>query len=56
MVRPSRLLGLLVAFAACGALCFGVLAGPAVGLSDAEYREMMKDRGFAEANRELNKV
>ena len=56
MVRPSRLLGLLAAFAACGALCLGALAGPAAGLSDAEYREMMKDRGFAEADRGLNEV
>ena len=56
MVRPSRLLGLLAAFAACGALCLGALAGPAAGLSDAEYREMMKDRGFAEADRALNEA
>ena len=56
MVRPSRLLGLLAAFAACGALCLGALAGPAAGLSDAEYREMMKDRGFAEADRGLNEA
>ena len=56
MVRPSRLFGLLAAFAACGALCLGALAGPAAGLSDAEYREMMKDRGFAEADRGLNEV
>ena len=56
MVRSSRLFGLLAAFAACGALCLGALAGPAAGLSDAEYREMMKDRGFAEADRGLNEV
>lgn len=56
MVRPSRLLGLLAAFAACGALCLGALAGPAAGLSDAEYREMMKDQGFAEADRGLNEA
>mgnify|MGYP000914242374 FL=1 len=56
MVRPSRLFGLLAAFAACGALCLGALAGPAAGLSDAEYREMMKDRGFAEADRALNEA
>ena len=56
MVRPSRLLGLLAAFAACGALCLGALAGPAAGLSDAEYREMMKDRDFAEADRALNEA
>ena len=55
MVRPSRLLGLLAAFAACGALCLGALAGPAAGLSDAEYREMMKDPDFARADRALNK-
>ena len=56
MVRPSRLLGLLAAFAACGVLCLGALAGPAAGLSDAEYREMMKDRNFAEADRALNEA
>ena len=56
MVRSSRLFGLLAAFAACGVLCLGALAGPAAGLSDAEYREMMKDRGFAEADRGLNEV
>ena len=56
MVRSSRLFGLLAAFAACGALCLGALAGPAAGLSDAEYREMMKDRGFAEADRALNEA
>ena len=56
MVRPSRLLGLLAAFAACGALCLGALVEPAAGLSDAEYREMMKDRGFAEADRGLNEA
>ena len=56
MVRPSRLFGLLAAFAACGALCLGALAGPAAGLSDAEYREMMKDRDFAEADRALNEA
>ena len=54
MVRPSRLFGLLAAFAACGALCLGALAGPAAGLSDAEYREMMKDSDFARADRALN--
>ena len=54
MVRPSRLFGLLAAFAACGALCLGALAGPAAGLSDAEYREMMKDSDFAGADRALN--
>ena len=46
----------MAAFAACGVLCLGALAGPAAGLSDAEYREMMKDRGFAEADRGLNEV
>ena len=56
MIRSSRLFGLLAAFAACGVLCLGALAGPAAGLSDAEYREMMKDRGFAEADRGLNEV
>ena len=56
MVRSSRLLGLFAAFAACSALCLGVLAGPAAGLSDAEYREMMKDPGFAEADGALNEV
>ena len=56
MVRPSRLFGLLAAFAACGVLCLGALAGPAAGLSDAEYREMMKDRNFAEADRALNEA
>ena len=56
MVRSSRLFGLLAAFVACGALCLGALAGPAAGLSDAEYREMMKDRGFAEADRALNEA
>ena len=56
MVRPSRLLGLLAAFAACGALCLGALAGPAAGLSDAEYREMMKDRNFARADGALNET
>ena len=30
------------------------LAGPAAGLSDAEYREMMKDPDFAKADRALN--
>ncbi|CAM1378960.1 hypothetical protein FF3_00773 [Fretibacterium fastidiosum] len=56
MVRPSRLFGLLAAFAACGALCLGALAGPAAGLSDAEYREMMKDRNFARADGALNET
>ena len=56
MVRPSRLLGLLAAFAACGALCLGALAGPAAGLSDAEYREMMKDSDFARADGALNET
>ena len=56
MIRPSRLFGLLAAFAACGVLCLGALAGPAAGLSDAEYREMMKDRNFAEADRALNEA
>ena len=56
MVRSSRFFGALAAFAACGVLCLGALAGPAAGLSDAEYREMMKDRGFAEADRGLNEV
>ena len=56
MVRSSRLLGLFAAFAVCSALCLGALAGPAAGLSDAEYREMMKDRGFAEADRALNEA
>ena len=56
MVRPSRLFGLLAAFAACGALCLGALAGPAAGLSDAEYREMMKDSDFARADGALNET
>ena len=56
MVRSSRLFGLLAAFAACGALCLGALAGPAAGLSDAEYREMMKDRNFARADGALNET
>ena len=30
------------------------LSGPAAGLSDAEYREMMKDPDFAKADRALN--
>lgn len=55
MVRISRLLGLLAAFAACGVFYLGVMAGPAAGLSDAEYREMMKDPDFARADRALNK-
>ena len=56
MVRSLRFFGALTAFAACGVLCLGALAGPAAGLSDAEYREMMKDQGFAEADRGLNEV
>ena len=56
MVRSSRLFGLLAAFAACGVLCLGALAGPAAGLSDAEYREMMKDRNFARADGALNET
>ncbi len=56
MIRPSRLFGLLAAFAACGVLCLGALAGPAAGLSDAEYREMMKDRNFARADGALNET
>ena len=54
MVRSSRFFGALAAFAACGVLCLGALAGPAAGLSDAEYREMMKARDFARADRALN--
>ena len=56
MVRSSRFFGALAAFAACGVLCLGALAGPAAGLSDAEYREMMKDSDFARADGALNET
>ena len=56
MVRSSRLLGLFAAFAVCSALCLGALAGPAAGLSDAEYREMVEDPDFAKSDKRLNEV
>ena len=56
MVRSSRLFGLFAAFAVCSALCLGALAGPAAGLSDAEYREMVEDPDFAKSDKRLNEV
>ena len=38
-------------------LCWvGILAGSALALTGAEYREMLKDPGFAEADQALNQA